>query len=184
MSDTKEPTEMKAPTLEELQVQLKTLTADLAHTKSAQSGSDAAYNKAIAELTALKAENDRLAKEKMSAGEQAKFDLAKEKASVELSKTEVAEATRRLKVLKAMGAAKLPGSFENRIHGITEEEIAADITALTEEVETLVSNRVKDALGASHKPGGGDPPKGKVNTDDLSMAELVALEEKGELSFD
>lgn len=180
--ETKE-TEKKAPevTIESLQAQLVETNTALEQIKSAQAGSDKAYKKASEEAAALRSENEKLAKEKMTAAEQSKYDLEQEKASIAQSKLELAEATLRLKKVKAVEKAGLPASFEGRITGTTDDEIAADITALTEQVESLVGSRVKDALGKSPKPGGGDTPKAKGSLSELSEAQMIALEEKGEL---
>jgi len=174
-------------TTEETQVitpeMFNTLQAQFDQIKASQAGSDKNYQKASKALAESKAENERLAKEKMTAEEQSKYNLEQDKAEIAESKRELAEATLRLTKIKAMDAAGISAKYEDNILGSTDDEIENAVLKFKKNKEEDRQNDFKDHLAKSPKPGSGDPPKGSVDQDSLTDTEMIALAEKGELDF-
>jgi uncharacterized protein (DUF885 family) len=173
------PAETETPVLDEA-VDIKALAAQLEAIKKAQAGSDAAYSKAFKKAQELEAENERLKKERMSEKEKAEYEIAQQKAQLEVRAREVADATLRLSKIKILGEKNVPMEFADYITGNSDEEIKTNLDTFLQRFDTAVQARVNEKLSGTQKPQAGSEPA-KVNLEGKSFKELETLARQGKL---
>jgi DNA repair exonuclease SbcCD ATPase subunit len=173
------PAETVAPVQDEA-VDIKALAAQLEAIKKAQAGSDKAYQETAKKAKELEAENERLKKERMSEKEKAEYEIAQQKAQLEVRAREVANATLRLSKIKILGEKNVPMDFADYITGNTDEEIKTNLDTFLQRFDTAVQARVNEKLSGTQKPQAGSEPA-KVNLDGKSFKELETLARQGKL---
>jgi DNA repair exonuclease SbcCD ATPase subunit len=164
-------------------VDVKVLADQLEQIKKAQAGSDKAYQAAEARAKALDEELEKLKKEKMTDKELATFELAKEKAEVEKSKREVADATLRLAKIKLLGAKNIPVDFSEYISGGSEQELTANLDTFLKLFDAEVGKRVNEKLVGNEKPKAGAEAEKSTDFTTSSLKDLNRLAAEGKLKL-
>lgn len=164
-------------------VDVKALMDQLEATKRTQSGSDKAYQESAARARELESELEKLKKEKMTEKEVATFELAKERAAVEQSKREVADATLRLTKMQLLGSKNVSAEFSDFISGKSEKELTANLDTFTKLFDAEVGKRVNEKLAGSPAPKAGADQVKNPELAKLSFKEMNTLAALGKLKL-
>ena len=179
-----EPIETKAAETEtpapDTTVDIKALSEQLEAIKRSQAGSDKAYQETAKRAKELEAENERLKKERMSEKEKSEYEIAQQRAQLEVRAREVADATLRLSKIKILGEKNVPMDFADYITGSSDEEIKTNLDTFLQRFDTAVQARVNEKLSGTQKPQAGSEPV-KVNLEGKSFKEIETLARQGKL---
>jgi len=144
----------------------------------AQSGSD----KMVAELTKrLETEAEKAANAERTAEEKVMDRIAKLERETAESKAAKARAEFLSMAYEECHARGLPKTLADK-YGGDPSELSAYLDEVATQMTAKIDATVKERLGGTRKPASGDGANGRKDVSKMSLAEVIALEEKGELN--